>query len=149
MESVCVPVKTAPPSCPLGAGLRFMSVETVFSSQAKRLSSLQETGFSYAKCVVLLLCFCLPAQAMLTKVIGQRPDYCTPSNTTLLWLPFLTHTHTCRRPENIPQQQRTRQHEHPEETTLTSWQIKPSRRLLGVITAISGWPLSGWGRAPP
>ena len=79
----------------------------------------------------------------------------TPAQAVQAYCDSITHTHThtrCmrRRPEkNIPQQQRVGRHEHPEETTLTSCEIKPSRWLFGVITAATGSPLSGWGKAPP
>lgn len=61
-----------------------------------------------------------------------------PSSPALLWLPFPARTPSVE--EDIPWQRRAGRCEHPEETTLTSCQIKPSRWLRGVITAAAEWP---------
>lgn len=148
---VCVPVKMVPPTCVLRARLGFMSVRTVFSSWTKPLFSLQEMGFAAQRMLSrhVLLSTCGPAswgQRWKTRLLTAPQaiqQYCDYHFTCIH-----THTHN-RAEENIPQQQRAGRHEHPEETTLTSWQIKPRRRLHGLITATAGWPLSGWGKAPP
>lgn len=54
-----------------------------------------------------------------------------------------TYTHMGEQ-EDIPQEKKAGRHEHPEETTLTSWQMKSSQQLLRLITTTTGWSLSGW-----
>lgn len=151
MESMCTSENGSTYMCPVRARLRFMAVKTVFSSWPKPLSSLQEIGSATQRmlspsCSPLHLhqpCQPRPEVKSLTTAPQAIQHYCDYHFTHI-------HTHTWRGPEeNILQQQRAGRHEHPEETTLTSWQIKPSRRLLGLITATAGWPLSGWGGAPP
>lgn len=127
--------------CPVRAVLRFMSGKTVFSSWAKHLPIRKR--LLYAKNVVLVF-FSLPAWP------GQRSkaSLLHPMLFSII-VATISHTETQRRPEeNIPQQQRPGRFEHPEETTLTSCQIKPSRWLLGVITVVTALPMSGWAKAP-
>ncbi|CAJ1053096.1 Hypothetical predicted protein [Xyrichtys novacula] len=110
-----------------------MSLKTVLETRADNFPISGNELFNRRN--VLLL----PSSS---KVRGQRPDDCTPNNLTYCDYCFTdvdTQTyadiHEGDPEENIPQQQRAGRHEHPEETTLTSCQIKPSRRLLGLITA--------------
>lgn len=118
--------------CPVRASLRFMSLKTVLSIWAQPLSSVQEMNFAIQRMSSHLVLFSTctrPASQ------GQRwKAWLLGSKEYNIIVTTISHTHarthTWRRPqENIPQQQRAGLHEHPEETTLTSWQIKPSQRL--------------------
>lgn len=52
-----------------------------------------------------------------------------------------THTHEGDQRRTF---RSSEQPEHPEETTVTSWQINPSQRLHGLITTTANRPLAGW-----
>lgn len=122
--------------------LRFMIVKQCFQWLTRiKTPGNQSHSFSTAS----LPARALTAQGQRSKACLRQPKQCSSVVSSISH----THTHRKRRAENIPQQRSVGRHEHPEETTVTSCQIKPSWRLLVVITAAADWLLSGWGTAPP